>query len=89
MELLLREIDARLAAMTAEQRATVTAAFAGVIGSARGLGLLNLSRKATMAAINMMVLGMAQGHSLAHHLRSARELAPKIGRYVDALVSAL
>ncbi len=75
--------------MTAEKRAAVTLTFRGIISSARGLGELNLSRKAVMGMINTMVLGMAQGHSLQHHLKAAREMAPRIGRYVDALVSSL
>ncbi len=89
VEALLREIEARLAAMTAEQRAATAVAFRGIISAARGLGALNLSRKSVMGAVNMMVMGLAQGHTLSHHLKAARDLAPKIGRYVDALVSSL
>ena len=79
----------RLAAMTAEQRASVAAAFKGVISAARGLAALDLSRKATMGAIQMFLVGMASGHPMSHYLRQARAAAPKIGRYVDALVQAL
>lgn len=75
--------------MTAEQRASVLSSFKGMISAARGMGELDLSRKATMGAINMFVLGAATGQSLADHLKAARTMAPKIGRYVDALVSAL
>jgi hypothetical protein len=89
VEALLREIEARLAATTAEQRAATATAFRGIVAATKGLADLQLSRKTVMAAVNLMVMGAAQGHSLQHHLRAARELAPKIGRHVDSLVSSL
>jgi hypothetical protein len=89
VETLLRDIEKQLAAMTAAQRETTTAALAAIIHAAGGMKDLNLSKATTLRALQVMMFGMAQNKGMREHLVDARRLAPSIGRYVEALVSAL
>lgn len=89
MERLLKEIEASLAKMTEQQRQATARALFLLVKAAAGLKDVHLSKAATMHAINVLVIGAAQGHGMAHHLGEAKRLAPKVGKHVAVLVSAL
>lgn len=89
VERLLREIEASLAMMTAAQREATARALQALVAAAKGLKDVQLSKSATMHAVNVLVIGAAQGQGMAHHLAEARRLAPKVGKHVAHLVSAL
>lgn len=89
METLLREIETQLAHMTAAQRQSTTAALADIVRAAGGMKDLNLSKKTVLRALQVMGIGMAQNKGMRQHLEDARKLAPRIGKHVEALVSAL
>lgn len=89
METLLRELEKSLATMSPAQREATTAALVGIIRASGGMKDLHLSRATVMRALQVMGVGMARGLTLKNHLADASKLAPKIGKHVESLVSAL
>jgi len=89
VERLLKEIEASLAKMTPAQREATARALNALVKAAGGLKDVHLSKAATMHAVNVLVIGAAQGHGMAYHLGEAKRLAPKVGKNVSALVAAI
>jgi hypothetical protein len=90
VETLLRELEAQLRKMTAADRAEVARGFQALFSCGRSLGdRIAFSGRTAMAFAQLLMLGMAQNRTLASYLKEAQAVAPKVGPYASALVSAI